>query len=80
MNLQRLQMVHAAEIKSLIKEAGLTSEIVASKLKNPTGKTISKQRFSDMINGRRPQDLNNFAGQIAEIVDCRESEIQFQVR
>jgi hypothetical protein len=51
---------------------GLSMSKIAKNLKTDSGVTISKQRFCDMIKGRRPNDFERFKSQIANILELQE--------
>jgi hypothetical protein len=50
---------------------GIDLNEIATKIQTDNGIVISKQRFCDMIKGRRPNDFNKYKSQIAEILGLK---------
>ncbi len=58
------------KLRAIIK--GLSMADIARNLKTESGVTISKQRFCDIIKGRRPNDLKRYREQIANILELNQ--------
>lgn len=59
------------KVKLAAIKRGLSMVGIAKLIKTESGTEISKQRFCDMIKGRRPSDIKKYKSQIAEILGLK---------
>lgn len=60
------------KIKIRAVRKGLSMAKIARQIKTDSGIEISKQRFCDMIKGRRPHDFKRYKEQIANILELQQ--------